>query len=100
MRAFKATKISELLAPMLSLALVILGLAVVALTRTQERHLGYEVLALHRQHRLAAEEKKRQVIELAKLSRPQHVETVAQRRFDLKRVQKSQIIRMRTRSLN
>lgn len=69
-------------------------MAAVAHLRTYERQLGYELWSLHREQRLVSEERKRLSIELAKLSRPQYVEGVAQRRFDLKKISQKQIIRL------
>ncbi|MEI7972910.1 MAG: cell division protein FtsL [Bdellovibrio sp.] len=80
--------------PLGSVLVIVGAMAAVAHLRTYERLLGYELWSLHREQRLASEEKKRLSIELAKLSRPQYVEGVAQRQFDLKKISQKQLIRL------
>jgi len=80
------------LRPFLSVFFIIVSLMIVVFAKMEERRLGYVVLKLNREQRLAAEEQRTRVLALAKITRPQHVEKVAQDRFTLKRVQNKQII--------
>lgn len=60
----------------------------------EERRLGYAILKLSREQRTIVEEKRTKTLQLAKVTRPQHVEKLAQSKFTLKRVQASQIIHL------
>jgi hypothetical protein len=60
----------------------------------EERRLGYAILKLTREQRQVIEEKRDKNMQLAKITRPQHVERMAQSRFTLKKVQANQIIHL------
>lgn len=54
--------------------------------------MGYSILKLTREQRQIIEEKRIKAIELAKLRRPQNIESMAQKKMSLKRVSAQQII--------
>jgi hypothetical protein len=60
----------------------------------EERRLGYAILKKTREQRQIIEEKRAKSMQLAKITRPQHVEKMAQRRFTLKKVAPNQIIHL------
>jgi hypothetical protein len=60
----------------------------------EERRLGYVILKLTREQRATIEEKRAATMQLAKITRPQHIEKMAASRFTLKKVQANQIIHL------
>ncbi|WP_291515595.1 hypothetical protein [Bdellovibrio sp. ArHS] len=56
--------------------------------------MGYSVLKLTREHKKVWEEKRTKEIALAKITRPQLLDTMAQQKFTLKKVQANQIIHL------
>ena len=82
------------LKPFLSVIFFILSMFVVVFFQMEERRLSYSLYKLNREYKNELEEKRKQSIQLAKLTRPQNVENIAQNRMDLKKVQKSQIIHL------
>lgn len=56
--------------------------------------MGYVLLKLTREQRQVIEEKREKTISLAKLTRPQHVEKMAQSKLTFKKIQSNQIIHM------
>lgn len=60
----------------------------------EERRQGYVVLKLNKEHKRFLEEKRTKEIQLAKLTRPQLLEQVAQSKLTLKKVQSNQIIHL------
>ena len=60
----------------------------------EERRLGYVILKLTREQKQVIEEKREKTIQLAKITRPQHIEKMAASRFTLKKVQANQIINL------
>ncbi len=60
----------------------------------EERRLGYVILKLTREQRQTLEEKREKSIQLAKITRPQHVEKMATSRFTMKKIQANQIIHL------
>jgi hypothetical protein len=60
----------------------------------EERRMGYVVLKLTREHKKVLEEKRTKEISLAKITRPQLLDHVAQQKFTLKKVQANQIIHL------
>lgn len=79
---------------MLSVFLIICSLLFVVFTKMEERRLGYEILKLTKDQKLAIEEKRQKEVSLARMSRPQQVEKFAHERSTLKKVQDSQIIQL------
>ena len=82
------------LKPFLSVIFFILSMFVVVFFQMEERRLSYSLYKLNREYKNELEEKRKQSIQLAKLTRPQNVENIAQNKMDLKKVQKSQIIHL------
>lgn len=80
--------------PFLSVMFIILTLFGIVLLQMEERRLGYSVLKLNRDYKQVIEEKRTREIQLAKITRPQLLEHLAQSRFTLKKVQASQIIHL------
>ncbi len=82
------------LKPILSLVFIIATLFSIVFLQMEERRRGYAILKLTREQRQVIEEKRIKSMQLAKLTRPQHVERIAQSQFTLKKVQANQIIHM------
>lgn len=56
--------------------------------------MGYALLKLTREQRKVIEERRQKSIQLAKITRPEHVEKLAQSRMTLRKVQANQIIHL------
>ncbi len=82
------------LKPFFSILLVIGTLFSLVFLQMEERRLGYAILKLTREQRQSVEEKRAKTMQLAKITRPQHVEKMAQSKFTLKKVQANQIIHL------
>jgi hypothetical protein len=82
------------LKPFFSILLIISTLFSIVFLQMEERRIGYSVLKLTRQHKKVLEEKRTKEISLAKVTRPQLLESVAQQKFTLKKVQANQIIHL------
>lgn len=80
--------------PFFSILLIIGTLFSLVFLQMEERRLGYAILKLTREQRQIVEEKRAKSMQLAKITRPQHVEKMAQSRFTLKKVQANQIIHL------
>lgn len=82
------------LKPFFSVLLIIFTLFSIVFLQMEERRIGYSVLKLTREHKKVREEKRTKEINLAKVTRPQLLESVAQEKFTLKKVQANQIIHL------
>lgn len=82
------------LKPFFSVILIILTLLTIVFMQMEERRMGYSILKLNREHKEIIEKRRVKEIQLAKVTRPQLLEKVAQSRFTLKKVQASQIIHL------
>lgn len=82
------------LKPFFSIVLIIFTLFSIVFLQMEERRVGYSVLKLTREYKRIWEEKRVKEISLAKVTRPQLLESVAQEKFTLKKVQASQIIHL------
>lgn len=82
------------LKPFLSILVIIFTLFSIVFLQMEERRMGYSVLKLTREHKKVWEEKRVKEIALAKITRPQLLDSVAQQKFTLKKVQASQIIHL------
>jgi hypothetical protein len=71
----------------------------VVFLQMEERRIGYAILKLNKEHRKVIEEKRVKTMQLAKLTRPQHIERVAESKLTLRKVQNSQIIHLTGSSL-
>lgn len=82
------------LKPFLSVVFVISTLFTVVFLKMEERRMSYVVLKNTREFKKNREMKKQKEILLAKLTRPQLVETVAKQKLTLKRATAGQIIHL------
>lgn len=82
------------LRPFFSILLIIFTLFSIVFLQMEERRMGYSVLKLTREHKKVLEEKRVKEIALAKITRPQLLDHVAQQKFTLKKVQANQIIHL------
>ncbi|AFY02818.1 hypothetical protein [Bdellovibrio bacteriovorus] len=82
------------LKPFFSILIVIFTLFSIVFLQMEERRMGYSVLKLTREHKKVWEEKRTKEISLAKVTRPQLLDSVAQQKFTLKKVQANQIIHL------
>lgn len=80
------------LRPFLSVMTIILTLFAVVFLQMEERRMGYSLLVLNRELKKSVEDKRAKNIQLARVTRPQHVEQVATHKLTLKKVQSNQII--------
>ena len=80
--------------PFFSILIIIGTLFSLVFMQMEERRLGYAILKLTREQRQVIEEKREKTMNLAKVTRPQHVEKMAQSKFTLKKVQANQIIHL------
>lgn len=84
----------QALKPFLSVVILISSLFILVFLQTEERRMGYELLKLSRLQREVIEERRMKSMQLAKMTRPQNIERVAQSRITLKKIQANQIIHM------
>lgn len=80
------------LKPVFSILIITVTLLAVVFLQMEERRMGYSLLKLTREQKQVIEEKRIKSIELAKIRRPQNIESMAQRKLTLRRVQSHQII--------
>lgn len=80
--------------PFFSLMIIIMTLMSIVFLQMEERRMGYALLKLRHLHKSILEEKRTKEIQLAKITRPQLLEHIAQSKFTLKKVQASQIIHL------
>ncbi len=81
-------------APFLSIAFLIVALFSVVLCKMELRRVGYSVLKLTREERSLRDEQREQMIQLARMTRPERLQAVAQAKLTLKKADASQIIQM------
>ena len=84
------------LKPFLSLLIVIGTLLGLVFIKMEERRLSYVVLKLTREFKKSNEFSRQKEISLAKLTRPQLVETVATQKLTLRKIKPGQIINLST----
>ncbi len=82
------------LRPFFSVLLIIFTLFTIVFLQMEERRMGYSVLKLTREYKKQNEEKRMREIQLAKVTRPQLLDYMAQSKFTLKKVQANQIIHL------
>ncbi|MNJ99793.1 hypothetical protein D3C87_175740 [compost metagenome] len=82
------------LKPFLSVLIIIATLFSIVFLQMEERRMGYSVLKLTREFKKVQEEKRTKEISLAKITRPQLLESMAQQKFTLKKIQANQIIHL------
>lgn len=80
--------------PFLSIIFIIGTLFSLVFLQMEERRLGYLILKMTREQRQVVDEKREKNMLLAKVTRPQQVEKMAQSKLTLKKIQASQIIHL------
>lgn len=84
----------ETLRPFFSVFFVISTLFLIVFFQMEERRVGYSLLKLSSENKKTIEQKRTVAIQLAKITRPQFVEKVAQSRFELQKMSAGQIIHL------
>jgi hypothetical protein len=87
------------LKPFLSLLFVIFTLLGLVFIKMEERRLSYVVLKSTREYKKINEITRQKEISLAKLLRPQLVETVASQRLTMRKIKQAQIINLTTEAV-
>jgi cell division protein FtsL len=87
------------LAPFLSILIVISTAFAVVFCKMELRRVGYSVLKLTRAERKMRDHQRYRMIQLAKITRPERLQAVAQNRLTLKRAESGQIIQMTERGI-
>lgn len=82
------------LKPFLSLLIIIFTLLGLVFIKMEERRLSYVVLKSTREYKKISEITRQKEISLAKLLRPQLVETVAMQRLTMRKIKPAQIINL------
>lgn len=82
------------LAPFATIFIVIASLLCVVFFKMEARRMGYSVLKLTREERQMRDHERQQLIQLAKITRPERLQAVAQTRLTLKKPESGQIIQM------
>lgn len=84
----------EELKPFVSVVIVILSLFLMVFLKMEARRMGYNVLKLSREFKVVEQNKRKKQMKLAKLVRPERIETYAQKYLSLKKANKGQIIQI------
>ncbi len=80
--------------PFLSLLIVVATLFGLVFFKMEVRRAGYSVLKLVREERRVRDQQREQLVQLAKILRPDRLQSVAQTRLTLKKAESGQIIQM------
>ena len=86
-------------APFASLLIIVFCLFSVVFCKMEVRRMGYSVLKLSREERNMKDLERQQMIQLAKITRPERLQQVAQGRLTLKKAEVGQIIQMTGRGV-
>jgi hypothetical protein len=87
------------LAPFASVVIIVLVLLSVVFGKMEARRMGYSVLRLSRVERSIRDHERERMVQLAKITRPERLQAVAQNRLTLKRPEAGQVIQMTERGL-
>lgn len=87
------------LAPFASLLIVVSFLFMCVFCKMEVRRMGYSVLKLTREERNMRDLERQQLIQLAKITRPDRLQSVAQNRLRLEKAEAGQIIQMTERGV-
>jgi hypothetical protein len=87
------------IAPFLSVLIIIATLFGVVFCKMEVRRMGYSVLKISRDERKSRDHQRHREIVLARVTRPDRLQTVAQNRLTLKRAETGQIIQMTDRGI-
>ena len=82
------------LRPFISTGVIIIALFTLVFFKMEVRRVGYSVLKLARQERRLRDAHREQIVQLAKITRPERLQSVAQSRLTLKKAESGQIIQM------
>jgi len=82
------------LKPFLSVGFIIITLFSLVFLKMEERRRSYVVLKLTREYKKESELKKQKEIQLAKLIRPEFIESIAKEKMTLRRIKATQIIHL------
>lgn len=82
------------LKPFLSVLFIVGTLFTLVFLKMEERRMSYVVLKLTREYKKSTEIQKQKEIQLAKLTRPQFIESMAKEKLTLKRATPAQIIHL------
>jgi cell division protein FtsL len=82
------------LKPYLSIFIIIVSLFTVVFCKMEIRRVGYSVLKLSREEKHLRDFQRQQIVMLAKITRPERVQNLAQSRLTLKKAEAGQIIQM------
>lgn len=85
--------------PFASLLIIVFCLFSVVFCKMEVRRMGYSVLKLTREERQMKDLERQQMIQFAKITRPERLQQVAQARLTLKRAEVGQIIQMTGRGV-
>lgn len=80
--------------PFLSLLIIVATLFGLVFFKMEVRRAGYSVLKLSREERRLRDQQREQLVQLAKILRPDRLHNVAQTRLTLKKAESGQIIQM------
>lgn len=81
-------------APFISVGIIVMSLFMIVFCKMEMRRIGYSVLKLTRDARQMRDHERLQMIQLAKITRPERLQAVAQNRLTLKKAESGQIIQM------
>lgn len=81
-------------APFASLLVVVASLFFMVFCKMEARRMGYSVLQLTRMERQMRDHEREQLVQLAKITRPERLQAVAQNRLTLRKPASGQIIQM------
>jgi len=85
---------SREVAPFASILIFVACLFCVVFCKMEVRRMGYSVLKLSREERQMRDQERLQLLQLAKITRPERLQEVAQHRLTLKKPGSGQIIQM------
>jgi hypothetical protein len=82
------------LKPFLSLVIIVATLFTLAFMKMEVRRLGYTVLKETKQHKILKDQQRLQAMELARITRPDHIRRYAMSRLTLSEARNGQIIQL------
>lgn len=80
--------------PFLSIIFIISTLFILVFLQMEERRLGYQFFKLNKDYKRLRSDLREKEIQFAKVTRPQLLDSVAQKKLTLKKVQSNQIIHL------
>jgi hypothetical protein len=87
------------LAPFISVTIIVIALLALVFCKMEVRRMGYSVLKLSRAERNMRDQERERSIQLAKVMRPERLQSVAKNRLTLKKPESGQIIQMTERGI-